>query len=119
MAKILHNLDKEGHGVNFFEFVCNPESFSQTVENCFYVSFLVREGRAGTDVSDDGLVMIYAREPRNEDDEVETVSHQAVMEMDMATWREAIEVFGLREPLIPTRAPAVTAAPSATGWYGA
>lgn len=115
---MLRRLD-QGQGINFFAFVCNPESFSQTVENCFYVSFLVREGRVGIDVADSGLVMIYAREPRHEDEEAENVSHQAVMEMDMATWREAVELFDLREPLIPSRAPAVTAAPSATGWYGA
>ncbi|CAK9781360.1 hypothetical protein CC85DRAFT_282824 [Cutaneotrichosporon oleaginosum] len=119
VAKTLHSLDRHGAGVNFFAFVCNPESFSQTVENCFYVSFLVREGRAGIDVADDGLVRIFAREPRHEDEEGESFSHQAVMEMDMATWREAIEIFDIREPLIPTRAPIATAGPSATGWYGA
>lgn len=100
--------------------MCNPESFSQSVENCFYVSFLVREGKAGIDVADDGLVMIYAREKHSEDDDAtHIVGHQAVMEMDMATWRESIELFDIRQPLIATRAPAVTAAPAASGWYGA
>ncbi|BEI92881.1 uncharacterized protein CcaverHIS019_0505090 [Cutaneotrichosporon cavernicola] len=118
--KALRRLDTSGQGLNFFAFVCNPESFSQTVENIFYVSFLVREGRAGIDVAEDGLVKIYARSPRSEDDEGEGgVRHQAVMEMDMATWREAVEIFDLRESLIPTRAPVSTQGPSATGWYGA
>lgn len=35
------------HGpVPLYEFVCNPRSFSQTVENLFYCSFLVKEWRA-------------------------------------------------------------------------
>lgn len=99
--------------------MCNPESFSQTVENCFYVSFLIREGRAGIDVLDDGRVMIYARQQHSEDDDVDIVRHQAVMEMDMATWEEAIKLFSISESLLPTRAPTNTAGPSATGWYGA
>lgn len=33
-------------GVTLFEFVINPQSFGQSVENLFYVSFLVKEGKA-------------------------------------------------------------------------
>lgn len=117
---MLQRLDAEGEGVNFFEFVCNPDSFSQTVENCFYVSFLIREGMAGIDELDNGMIMIYQREKHNPDEDgADIVGNQAVMQMDMATWREAIDMFNIREPLIPTRAPAITAAPSASGWYGA
>ena len=31
-------------GVSLFEYVVNPRSFGQTVENLFYVSFLIKEG---------------------------------------------------------------------------
>jgi non-structural maintenance of chromosomes element 4 len=33
-------------GVTLFEFVVDPKSFAQSVENLFYVSFLVKEGKA-------------------------------------------------------------------------
>ncbi|KAJ9108928.1 hypothetical protein QFC21_000250 [Naganishia friedmannii] len=47
-------LEKQDGEVNFFEWVVNPRSFGQTVENMFYTSFLVREGIAAIDVKDDG-----------------------------------------------------------------
>ncbi len=34
-------------GVPLFQFVVNPKSFGQTVENLFYVSFLIKEGTVG------------------------------------------------------------------------
>ena len=44
MAK--HMISADG-GVPFFRFVINPRSFGQTVENMFYVSFLIKEGAVG------------------------------------------------------------------------
>jgi len=49
-----HGMHESG-GVDFFKFVVNPSSFGQTIENMFYVSFLIRDGKAGITISDDGL----------------------------------------------------------------
>lgn len=49
-----HGLDAEG-GMDLFRFVINPRSFGQTVENMFYVSFLIRDGKAAITVDEDGL----------------------------------------------------------------
>ncbi|OAD81416.1 hypothetical protein PHYBLDRAFT_104504 [Phycomyces blakesleeanus NRRL 1555(-)] len=48
--QIYRLLDEQGP-TNFFEFIVNPESFSQSVENMFYVSFLIRNAVAGIDDS--------------------------------------------------------------------
>ena len=49
-----YGIDDEGN-VDLFRFVINPKSFGQTIENMFYVSFLIRDGSVGIILSDDGL----------------------------------------------------------------
>lgn len=46
------------HEVSLFEFAINPDSFAQTVENLFYISFLVKDGYVRVDFDDDGLPTI-------------------------------------------------------------
>lgn len=49
-----HGLRSTG-GIDFIKFVVNPSSFGQTVENIFYVSFLIRDGRVEVDYDELGL----------------------------------------------------------------
>ena len=45
----------DDNGVPLFNFVVNPKSFGQTVENLFYVSFLIKDGSAGLGNDDNML----------------------------------------------------------------
>lgn len=60
IGKLLRRRDPDSKGINFFRFVIDPDDFGQSVENCFYVSFLIKDGKAGIQVTSDGEVLISA-----------------------------------------------------------
>ena len=37
--------------INLFRFIINPNDFGQSVENLFYLSFVIRDGRCAMDFS--------------------------------------------------------------------
>lgn len=49
-----HRITETG-GPSLFDFVIHPDDFGQTVENLFYVSFLIKEGDVGIAQDKDGL----------------------------------------------------------------
>ena len=52
-----HRIGDDG-GVSLFHFCINPRSFGQSVENLFYVSFLVRDGTVGIAEDRRGLLTL-------------------------------------------------------------
>ncbi|KAK4246686.1 Non-structural maintenance of chromosomes element 4 A [Corynascus novoguineensis] len=107
-------------GIDLLRFVVNPHSFGQTVENMFYVSFLIREGSVKLEFDEYGLPAI---EPVRKNSSAEpsrskaAMRHQAIMSIDMATWRDIIDAFDIKEPMIPNRQEEAQQGPGARGWY--
>lgn len=97
-------------GVNLFRFIVNPHSYSNSVENLFYVSFLIKEGTASIEDDEGGEPILLSVEPPNEDDFDKGVARrQIIMEMDMAIWKSLIAEYNIRDSVIPTRKPKPTA----------
>lgn len=94
--------------VPFYHFITNPESFSRSVENLFYCSFLVHEGRAALELAEDGELFIrpvYEDADSDEDSEGSDMinvkpKHQAVFNFSMAQWHAAKQKYDITEPLI-------------------
>lgn len=101
--RVLH--DRAGSGkVNFFSFVINPKSFGQSVENMFYLSFLLRDGKVRIDEDEDGTPFIAIVD----EDEVDEVPEDApyvhhIATFDHTVWRAAIEAFEIQDAMIPHR----------------
>jgi hypothetical protein len=57
--------------LGYFQFLVDPNSFSHTVENMFHFSFLIKDGRLGVTLGQDGIPYIYMREGGREEGRVE------------------------------------------------
>lgn len=52
--------EQQPEGIHLLKFVINPKSYTQTVENIFFTSFLVKEGKAAIEMNDQAEPMICA-----------------------------------------------------------
>ncbi|XP_074640839.1 EP300-interacting inhibitor of differentiation 3-like [Tubulanus polymorphus] len=109
VEKILHTLqdiyeENQHKPICYFEFVVNPNSFGQTVENMFYTSFLIKDGHAKIYLDDDKLPVIEPLEGGGEEsNESMGKRHQMVMVLTKKDWQDIVETFQINEPIIPDR----------------
>ncbi|KAF7321185.1 Capsular associated protein [Mycena chlorophos] len=116
LRAVLDDLPESQPTINLFKLIVNPQSFSQTVENLFHLSFLVRDGDAAVVMEDDLPVVFRSEKPtENQTLDEGLKKRQLIFEIDVATWKRAIEVLQLKEPVVPTRHPSTN---SGSKWYG-
>ncbi|RVX74282.1 hypothetical protein B0A52_02114 [Exophiala mesophila] len=89
--------------VPLFKFCVNPQSFGQTVENMFYVSFLIKEGKVGLDFDSHGLPTLGIAASRTVSERQETQRNQAVFTLDFDIWEDIIKSYGIQDCIIPHR----------------
>ncbi|KAK2875183.1 hypothetical protein FQN49_001700 [Arthroderma sp. PD_2] len=138
-----HGISNTG-GVPLFPFCINPRSFGQSVENLFYVSFLVRDGSIGLAMDWNTLPTLsmlcliclllselfleashltcYQKVPStpmppSEAREQGIQKHQAIFGLDFDTWTQLIETFDIKDPLIPHRDDEAEGIPSTGRWH--
>ncbi|KAK1147289.1 hypothetical protein N8T08_001366 [Aspergillus melleus] len=113
----LHNVADDG-GIPLFNFCINPKSFGQSVENLFYVSFLVRDGTAGISVDSRQLPTLHHSKPYapSEAQKKGVQKHQAIFSLDFETWQDLIDAYSIKESIIPHRREEGSQA-TGQGWY--
>jgi len=85
MVRQVADLLREHSPINLFEFVINPRSFGQTIENIFYLSFSVRDARAKIEMDRNGLPMVSYVDMLS-DEEMEMENKQCVLAITMQQW---------------------------------
>lgn len=58
MTTMFEILRRNHGGIPFERLFLNKKSFSQTIENQFSLSFLIKDGRASTRKMDDGTILV-------------------------------------------------------------
>ncbi|KAK4990897.1 hypothetical protein LTR66_006687 [Elasticomyces elasticus] len=121
----LHDLMRKRHissdgGLGLFDFVIHPHSFGQTIENLFYISFLIKEGSIGIGKDAEGMPTLHATNASTLQQQRErgTSKHQAVFSLDWPTWQILVEALDIVQPMIPHRSEEQQIHPNARGWYG-
>jgi len=104
----LQSLLEQRGRINLFKFIINPDDFAQSVENLFHLSFLIRDGWVALETNEEGEPEIFSCEQPSDEDRINDglKKQQQVFEFDVAVWKRAIEVFDIKEAIIPQRPPA-------------
>jgi non-structural maintenance of chromosomes element 4 len=115
MVRLVADLLRKNSPINLFEFVVNPRSYGQTIENIFYLSFSVRDARARIDLDARGLPILKYVDALT-DEEMELENKQCVLEMTMQYWEDLIRALDITESVIPHRHEQQQTATAQT-WY--
>ena len=107
--RLQKKLEKIGNNVNGVQFLFNPKSFTQTVENIFYFSFLVRNGQAKIGVQDkknldelpfsseSGLIVSTGFNGSDDAALKRKEPRQVVANFTMSDWRRMCAAYGVTE----------------------
>lgn len=98
------SVDTPPEGVNFVRFFVNPHSFTQLVENLFYTSFLIKDGKMKLYMhnGEPTIRMVRSDEALAVHD-LHSVTKHHIARLDMATWQACIDKYGITEPFLGHR----------------
>lgn len=104
MKKLKHILqeetEKKPNGVDFFETLLNPNSFTQTVENIFDFAFLLRDGSADLQLDKHGLPVTQMTNPPGPNP---PSNKQVVVSFSMKDFEALKASYGIKTTRIPHR----------------
>lgn len=91
----------------FYHFITDPHSFARTVENLFYVSFLVKDNRArifipdvATETNELFIEALGLDDENLLDDSHSGDFNQMILGMTIKVWQKSIEKYSIKEPFL-------------------
>lgn len=109
-SKLKKKLKRHGPKIDAVQYLFNPKSFTQTVENIFHFSFLVKKGSASLKVdkhgfgkfvgqdSPGGLFCTYVTESNHH-----PIPKQAIVSLTMKDWRDLVKAHNVTKGDLPHR----------------
>lgn len=92
---------------NFFEVFINPFSFPQSVENLFFISFLIKDAKLSLRLNEEGIPLLQAVDSNNSQYKgLNKDSQNSVHEIasfDYVSWKNLIEKFSINEAFLGNR----------------
>uniref|UniRef100_A0AC34R3I8 Non-structural maintenance of chromosomes element 4 n=1 Tax=Panagrolaimus sp. JU765 TaxID=591449 RepID=A0AC34R3I8_9BILA len=94
--------------INYYAFVIHPNDFGATIQNCFYVSFLLKDHTLFLEREEGSEYPVLRKLSKDEEALVQQTqqsgkplpAYQCVNSMTYAKWRALIEKLNIKEPLI-------------------
>lgn len=90
--------------INLFRLIINPSSYAKSVENLFYTSFLLKEGKLVLEEDDEGFPNVRIKEDLPQDANAAELESQRrrdanqnhiIFQLDGASWKRLIERFSI------------------------
>lgn len=90
--------------MNLYEFAFNPDSYTESIENLYDMSYLVKTGVMSIVKEKDGLPYVQGKkQPAIADYANGVQSYQNIMPMNHAQWTELIKVLKIKKSYLPSR----------------
>lgn len=103
VEQLYEYLGKYSEGINFWRFIWDPTSYSNTGHNLFHLSFLVKDGHAIV-FDKNGEPWISRADPPTEEDynNGRATRKQAVISFTYEQWVALCDQFGDAAPVLPS-----------------
>mmetsp|Transcript_6989 Transcript_6989/g.21281 ORF Transcript_6989/g.21281 Transcript_6989/m.21281 type:complete len:311 (-) Transcript_6989:29-961(-) len=96
--------------VDLFEFSLDPDSYGKSVENLFYISFLIKDGRARIRESDGSKEIEYTKQDPDIDEKTSSQQgKQVILRLDKNRWQSTLKRSNFHSQLAePLQTPPVS-----------